>query len=154
MPASHLIVTLCTYNEKDNLPLIVQQIKDYVPDAHIVVIDDNSPDGTGILADELSQQDPTVHVVHRPQKSGLGKATIAGLLYAIEHEYQYVVNMDADLSHNPKHLPEMLASMEEVDVAVGSRYVRGGGVTGWGIKRHLMSKAINMYARICLGFKN
>lgn len=151
--SKRLLVSLCTYNERENLPNLIPAIKEHAPDADIVVIDDNSPDGTGQYADELAAADPSIHVLHREGKQGLGTATIAGFRFAIEQGYELLINLDADFSHHPKHIPAMLECMDRVDCAVGSRYVPGGGVEGWGIKRHFMSRGINLYARMTLGLK-
>jgi dolichol-phosphate mannosyltransferase len=145
-----VLVTLATYNERENLPELIAAIFQVVPHVHVLVIDDNSPDGTGTLADELSTADERVHVLHRAGKLGLGTATIAGMRYAIEHGYDFVLNMDADFSHHPRYIPALIAGMVDHDVMIGSRYVPGGGVPGWPLKRRLMSKAINTYARFLL----
>ncbi len=145
-----VLVTLATYNERDNLPELVRAIFDVAPQVHVLVIDDNSPDGTGQLADELSAADPRVRVLHRAGKLGLGTASIAGMTYAIERGYDFMLNMDADFSHHPRYIPGLLAGMTDYDVMIGSRYVPGGGVPGWPLKRRLMSKAINTYARLLL----
>jgi dolichol-phosphate mannosyltransferase len=150
MSGEGLVVSLCTYNERDNLVELIPEIWRHVPEAHILVVDDNSPDGTGGLADEWAARDPRVHVIHRPGKLGLGTATLAALTFAVEKGYALAANLDADFSHHPKYLKELVACMEHADVAIGSRYVDGGGVVGWGVKRHLMSRAINAYARILL----
>lgn len=149
-----LLITLCTYNECENLPKLVPEIHAVAPDAHILVIDDNSPDGTGQLADEMSASDPRIHVLHREGKQGLGTATIAGFRYAVEHGYHQVLNMDADFSHHPRYIPDLRKCAESAEVAIGSRYVPGGGVIGWNFKRHFMSRAINIYARLLLGLPN
>ena len=120
------------------------------PALDVLVIDDNSPDGTGEIADQMAAADPRVHVLHRPGKLGLGTATMAGMRYAIEHDYNFVLNMDADFSHHPRHIPALLAGMSDHDVMIGSRYVPGGGVPGWPLRRRLVSKAINTYARLLL----
>jgi dolichol-phosphate mannosyltransferase len=148
--SDRLLVTLCTYNERENLGEIIPEIFRFAPHANILVIDDNSPDGTGQLADELAAQDSRVHVLHRAGKLGLGTATLAGFAYAIEQGYDLLINLDADFSHHPRHLPALLECMSRADVAIGSRYVVGGGVVGWGLKRHLMSQGINWYARLLL----
>jgi dolichol-phosphate mannosyltransferase len=119
----------------------------------VLVIDDNSPDGTGTLADELAATDPRVRVLHREGKQGLGTAIVAGFRYAIERDYDFVINLDADFSHHPRHIPALRECMERADVAIGSRYVAGGGVEGWGPLRHFMSRGINAYARCLLGLK-
>lgn len=148
-----LLCSLCTYNEAENLPAIVPEIWKFAPEAHILIVDDNSPDGTGRLADEMAAQDPRVHVLHRAGKQGLGTATLAAVRYAIEHHYDYFINLDADFSHHPKYIPALLQGMETADVAIGSRYVPGGGVEGWNWRRHFMSQSINIYARLLLGLR-
>ncbi len=148
-----LLVTLCTYNEAENLAAIVSEVLQYAPDADVLVVDDNSPDGTGQLADALADTDRRIHVVHRSQKLGLGTAIIAALQWGIEREYELLLNLDADFSHQPRHIPELRHGLEHADVAVGSRYVPGGGVEGWNWKRHVMSWSINVYARLLLGLK-
>src|SRR3990172_3646717 len=146
------LVMLATYNEIENLPCLVDEIEAVAPDADVLVIDDNSPDGTGKWCDQRAATDPRVHCLHRAGKLGLGTATMAGLRYAIEHGYKYVLNMDADFSHHPRYLPALLAGMERpdgspaADVMIGSRYGPGGGVEGWPWKRHLMSRGVNVYA--------
>ena len=152
-PDKSLLVTLCTYDEKDNLRNLVSSILEHAPDANILVIDDNSPDGTGEIADQIAGSDERVLVQHRTGKLGLGTATVAGLQYAINNDYTYVLNLDADFSHHPQHIPALRECMDRCDVAIGSRYVAGGGVLGWGIKRHLMSRSINLYARFFLGLR-
>jgi dolichol-phosphate mannosyltransferase len=153
MPAERLLITLCTYNERENLPLLIPEIHQYAPQADILVIDDNSPDGTGTLADEWAARDPRIRVLHRPGKLGLGTATLAGFRYAIENDYTYLMNLDADFSHHPRHIPALLECVKTADVAIGSRYVPGGGAVGWGLRRKLMSRGINAYARLFLGLK-
>ena len=145
-----LLVMLCTYDERENLAALVPEIWSFAPAADILVIDDNSPDGTGQLADEWAAREKRVHVVHRPAKLGLGTAAVAGLRYAVERGYTFLINLDADFSHPPRYIPALLALMNEADVAIGSRYVAGGGVVGWGLRRHLMSRTINWYARVLL----
>ena len=155
--STRTLVTVATYNERENLPRLIDEIHRYVPQANVLVIDDNSPDGTGQWCDERSAQDPRVHCLHRSGKLGLGTAIVAGMRYAIEHGYDQVLNMDADFSHHPRHLPAILAAMEgpgePVDVAIGSRYIAGGGIEGWPLRRHLMSRGVNCYARCLLGLK-
>lgn len=153
MDSEKLLITLCTYNERENLPKLISEIHDQVPRADVLVIDDNSPDGTGPLADELAAKDSRVHVLHRAGKLGLGTATVAGFRFAIEHGYSQVLNMDADFSHHPRYLPALLDGLSRADVSIGSRYVRGGGVVGWKWHRHFMSQGINFYARLLLGLK-
>jgi dolichol-phosphate mannosyltransferase len=157
-PTDKTLVTVATYNEMENLPRLVEEIFRYAPQADLLVIDDNSPDGTGAWCDKRRAEEPRIACLHRSGKLGLGTATIAGMKYGIEHGYRYVLNMDADFSHQPKYLPALLAGMEPadgpaVDVMIGSRYVRGGGVEGWPLKRQVMSRAVNFYARLLLGLR-
>ena len=142
-----LLVSLCTYNERENIEALIPAIQESAPDADVVVIDDNSPDGTGDLADRFAASDPRVRAIHRTGKQGLGTAILAGFRYAIEHGYDQLLNMDADFSHHPRYIPALREAMERADVAVGSRYVPGGGVEGWNWWRHFMSTGVNTYAR-------
>lgn len=147
-----LLVSLATYNEAGNIRPLVEAIRQHAPDASILVIDDNSPDGTGRIADELRAELPDIHVIHRPGKLGLGTATIAAMRFAIEHGYDFLLNMDADFSHDPEYIPALRAGMADHDVMIGSRYVPGGGVEGgFTLKRKFMSSGINTYARLMLG---
>ena len=151
---ARLLVSLATYNERENLPDLVREIRDFAPGAAILVIDDNSPDGTGRVADELRASLPDVHVIHRPGKLGLGSAVVAGMKFAIDGGYDYFLNLDADGSHPPRFIPALVAGMERCDVMIGSRYVPGGGVEGeFNLKRKFMSTGINVYARMMLGLK-
>ncbi len=150
--ADKTLINIATYNEIENLPHLVEEIFRYAPDAHLLVVDDNSPDGTGRWVDELAARDERVHCLHRTGKLGLGTAIMAGMKYAIEHGYRYFLNMDADYSHHPRYLPEIIAAMEPpgappIDLVIGSRYIPGGGVENWPFKRIMMSKAVNLYAR-------
>jgi dolichol-phosphate mannosyltransferase len=152
------LVTIATYNEIENLPRLVDEVFHFAPQVDVLVIDDHSPDGTGQWCDGRGAEDPRVHCLHREGKLGLGSAIITGMKYGIEHGYQHVLNMDADFSHQPKYLPNLLAGMdppgaEPVDVMIGSRYIPGGGVEGWPLRRHLMSRGVNCYARWLLGLK-
>ena len=152
------LVTVATYNEMENLPRLVEEILHFAPQVDVLVIDDNSPDGTGQWCDQKAAENPHVSCLHRPGKLGLGTATIAGMKHAIEHGYRHVLNMDADFSHPPKSVPALLAGMDPpggppVDVMIGSRYIPGGGVAGWPLKRRLMSRAVNLYARWLLGLR-
>jgi dolichol-phosphate mannosyltransferase len=146
------LVMTATYNEIENLPRLVDEVFEVVPAVHLLVVDDNSPDGTGVWCDRRSAEDRRVHCLHRAAKQGLGTATIAGMKYAIEHGYKHVLNMDADFSHHPRYLPALIAGMDPpnadpIDVMIGSRYVAGGGTVGWPLKRKLMSRGVNLYAR-------
>ena len=146
-----LLVTLCTYNEIENIAAMLVAIHEHAPQADILIIDDNSPDGTGGMADQLARGDSRIRVLHRQGKLGLGTAIIAGMRYAMEQGYEFVLNLDADFSHHPVHIPALLKLMDRADVAIGSRYVAGGKVVGWGFRRHFMSRGINLYARTFLG---
>ncbi len=147
------LVTIATYNEIENLPLLVDAIWEVAPQVDILVIDDNSPDGTGQWCDERAKTEPRLCCLHRAGKLGLGTATIAGMKYAIEHGYDLMLNMDADFSHHPRYIPALLAGMETADVTIGSRYVSGGGVKDWPLQRRLMSWGVNTYARGLLGLR-
>jgi dolichol-phosphate mannosyltransferase len=145
-----LLVATATYNERDNLAELVAAIHAQVPRADVLVIDDNSPDGTGRLADELAARDRRVRVLHRPGKLGLGTATLAAMRYAIEHDYDLFLNLDADFSHPPRYLPAILAGMADHDVMIGSRYVAGGGAQDWPLTRRLISRIVNLFVRLAL----
>jgi len=145
------LVCLPTYDEIDNLRPMVEAIRAVVPAVEILVIDDNSPDGTGKVADELAAADRQVHVLHRAGKEGLGKAYLAGFAWALARGYGLVMEMDCDFSHDPKYLPGMLAAAGEADLVLGSRYVAGGGTVNWGLGRKLISRGGSLYARTILG---
>ncbi len=146
-------MSLCTYNERENIERLIPRILAAAPEVEILVVDDNSPDGTGEFVDTLAANDPRIHVMHRPHKLGLGVATLAALQHVIEQKYDIWLNMDADFSHSPEKVPALITCMQQADVAIGSRYVSGGGVEGWGWRRHMMSRTINWYARLLLGLK-
>jgi dolichol-phosphate mannosyltransferase len=142
-----LLVSLATYNEAANIATLIGEIHKVVPDAHVLVIDDNSPDGTGKIADDLAATDSRIHVLHRPGKLGLGTATLAAMNYAMEHGYDYLQNMDADGQHPPRYLPGILAGMSKYDVMIGSRYTPGGGTQNWPLPRRVMSQGVNLLVR-------
>ena len=153
MPGAWLI--LPTYNEAENIgPMVAAaraQLRD--PD-HILIVDDNSPDGTGRLADELAAENTNVHVMHRPGKLGLGRAYLAGFTHALAHGADYVLEMDCDFSHDPADLPRLIQAAEDgADLVLGSRYVKGGSVSDWGLLRRLVSRGGSWYARVVLGVK-
>jgi dolichol-phosphate mannosyltransferase len=145
-----LLVSLATYNERDNLSPLLTEIRQHVPYAEVLVIDDNSPDGTGRLADEWAAEHPWVHVLHRPAKMGLGTATLAAVHYAMEHDYDHLLNMDADFSHHPRYLPALLAGMDSHDIMIGSRYIPGGGTENWPLSRRLISTSVNLLVRFLM----
>ncbi len=146
-----LIVTP-TYNERYNLPLFVRATLEVAPAAHVLIVDDASPDGTGQIADELAREDPRIRVMHRPGKQGLGTAYVQGFERGLAEGYRYFFEMDTDLSHDPNYLPEFFQAFAEgYDVVVGSRNVPGGGVEGWGLGRHVLSKGGSLYSRLILG---
>jgi dolichol-phosphate mannosyltransferase len=146
-----VLVIVPTYNERENLELIAQRLHASVPDAHLLVVDDNSPDGTGKIADELADAQPWVQVLHRGGKEGLGAAYVAGFRWAKEQGYDVVVEMDADGSHAPEQLPRLLAALEHADLVLGSRWVDGGVVVNWPRSREIISRGGNLYTRLALG---
>lgn len=148
------IVIVPTYNESENVTRIVPLILEQDPRLDVLVVDDNSPDGTGRLADQLAAADQRVHVLHRPGKEGLGRAYLAGFRWALEREYAFIFEMDADFSHDPAHLPEFLAAIRETDLVLGSRY-RDGKVTvvNWPMTRLMLSYGANIYARAVTGLR-
>lgn len=146
-----VLVVIPTYNEADNIKIIVDRVRRAVPQVDILIADDNSPDGTGRIADELTAGDERVHVLHRPGKQGLGAAYVAGFGWAREHGYEAVVEMDADGSHAPEELPRLLDALSEADAVLGSRYVPGGTVVNWPTSRMLISRSGNLYVRMALG---
>lgn len=148
---SDVLIVMPTYNESDNLPRIVPALHEVLPEAHVLVVDDGSPDGTGRLADEMAARDARIHVLHRTAKEGLGRAYVAGFRWALAREYRFVFEMDADFSHQPKYLAPMLqAARDGADVVIASRYRRGGGTEGWTLKRKLISRCGGLYARAVL----
>ena len=149
-PLGRVLVVVPTYNEKDNVQVIARRLFEAVPSAHLLVVDDNSPDGTGRLADELAAADERVHVLHRTAKNGLGAAYIAGFGWAREQGFDVVVEMDADGSHSPEQLPRLLAALEHADLVLGSRWVPGGEVVNWPRSREILSRGGNAYARTML----
>ena len=145
------LVALATYNEIENLPGLVDEILRVLPDADLLVVDDNSPDGTGKWCDSRAQNEPRLRCVHRPGKSGLGSATLEAARIAVNDGYDIFVTLDADWSHDPKHLPELLGALDQADVAIGSRYVSGGAIEGWSWHRRVMSRSVNRVSRSLLG---
>jgi dolichol-phosphate mannosyltransferase len=147
------LVCIPTYNEKENVERIAAAVLEAVPLANVLVVDDGSPDGTGAIADAVSAREPRVHVLHRTRKEGLGKAYLAAFSWALAHDFRFVVEFDADFSHDPAYLPEMLRRLEVADVVIGSRRVPGGGSENWTFSRRLVSAAGSAYARTVLGVR-
>jgi len=145
------LIIIPTYNEYENLPLLLKDIFAFAPDTDVLVVDDNSPDGTGELAEQLSRENTHVHVLHRPGKLGLGTAYIAGFKYAIARGYDVALEMDADFSHGPHHLPDIIAAIEHADLVIGSRYIAGGATPNWSFSRRFISGCGNVFARFMLG---
>lgn len=146
-----ILVIIPTFNELESLPVIIGRVRAAVPEAHILVADDNSPDGTGRLADELAAADDHIKVMHRLGKEGLGAAYLAGFAWALEHGYDVVVEMDADGSHQPEQLPRLLDQLRSADLVLGSRWVAGGGTVNWPKSRQFLSKGGSLYTRVMLG---
>ena len=149
--AGRIVIVMPTYNERQNLETIAGRVRTALPAADLLVVDDNSPDGTGDIADKLAEADPHVQVMHRTEKAGLGKAYIAGFDWALERGYDVIVEMDADGSHQPEHLPGLVGALDHADLSIGSRWVRGGKVVNWPKSREALSRAANIYTRLMLG---
>ncbi|WP_185172920.1 polyprenol monophosphomannose synthase [Rothia nasimurium] len=149
-----VLTVIPTYNEKENLPVVVERLRAAVPDCDILVVDDNSPDGTGQLADSMAAEDSHINVLHRTVKDGLGGAYLAGFDWGLEAGYDVLVEMDADCSHQPEQLPLLLQAIEGgADLAIGSRYVPGGKTKNWPLHRQILSRGANLYTRLILGTK-
>src|SRR5437763_3072003 len=147
----NILIILLTCNEIDKLCRLLEEILVLMPESDILIIDDNSVDGTGKLADDIQREKSHVHVIHRPNKLGLGTAYIAGFKYALAHGYDTVFEMDADFSHNPRYLPAFLQALEFADLVIGSRYIRGGNTPDRSPLRGLISSSGNIFARLLLG---
>jgi dolichol-phosphate mannosyltransferase len=150
-PIGAIVVLIPTYNERENLPLIVSRLRAAVPEADVLVLDDSSPDGTGAVADQLAADDGQVWVLHRESKDGLGAAYLAGFAWALGRGYDVLVEMDADGSHQPEQLAILLRALADADVVLGSRWVPGGSVVNWPIHRKALSLGGNLYVRVLLG---
>lgn len=146
------LVIVPTYNEVDNIPSLTKEILARAPQVNILVVDDNSPDGTAAKVDELRRTESRLHILNRAKKEGLGRAYIAGFRWGIEQGYEALVEMDADFSHRPEDLVRLLEVLPSKDFAVGSRYVEGGGTVNWGLGRKIISKGGSLYARLILGY--
>jgi dolichol-phosphate mannosyltransferase len=151
MATTSVLVCIPTYNEAQNIAGVLERLFVAVPEAHALVIDDGSPDGTGIIADDIAAADPRVHVLHRTEKAGLGAAYLAGFAWGLERAYDAICEMDADGSHRPEDLPRLLAALPEADLVLGSRWVPGGSVVNWPKSRLLLSRAGTAYANLALG---
>jgi len=149
--AEKILVIIPTYNEIENLGNIVPRVVEQGPDIDVLVVDDSSPDGTGELADRLASDDHRIHVLHRENKEGLGRAYLAGFKWALERDYQYIFEMDADFSHDPKFIPGFLRAVEDADLVIGSRYKDGVNVINWPMSRLLLSKGANLYSHWITG---
>lgn len=145
------LVIIPTYNEKDNIEIICSRLRAAVDEADILIADDNSPDGTGLIADRMADVDPHIHVMHRTAKNGLGAAYLAGFRWGLDHGYDALVEMDADGSHQPEQLPSLLAALENADMVKGSRYVPGGSVVNWPRTRLLLSRGGSWWTRLMIG---
>ena len=151
LPIGPVLVVIPTYQERENIASIVKRVHATLPEVHVLVVDDDSPDGTGEIADEMAAADDRVRVLHRSGKSGLGTAYLAGFAVALQSDYQVIVEMDADGSHAPEDLPRLLAALPDADLVLGSRYVEGGRVVNWPAHREWLSRGANLYARLALG---
>jgi dolichol-phosphate mannosyltransferase len=147
----HLIV-IPTYNERDNIVKIVPEVLKHAPEVHVLVVDDNSPDGTASLVQEMKSKDPRIHLLSRPGKQGLGRAYLAAFEWGLANGYDALVEMDADFSHRPQDLPKLLAGLAGADFAVGSRYTAGGATRNWGLVRKIISRGGSLYSRCILGY--
>ena len=146
-----VVVIIPTYDEKDNVRPISTAVLDILPDASVLFVDDNSPDGTGAIIDRLCAEDSRVHVIHKPDKSGLGRAYITGFQWALERDYTLIFEMDADFSHDPHELPNFVRAAGKADLVLGSRYVNGIRITNWPLRRLLLSKGAANYVRLITG---
>lgn len=152
MPEPRILIVVPTFNERENLPILVDAVFAVQPEAHLLVVDDASPDGTGKIADEMAARDARVHVLHRSGKRGLGSAYVEGFKWGLQRSYEIFVEMDADMSHDPRYLTPLIAALEDgADLSVGSRNIPEGGVEGWGIGRQFLSKGGSLYSRVVLG---
>ena len=146
-----VVVVIPTYNERENAANMAKAVCAALPDGELLFVDDNSPDGTGALIDELAQAEPRIRCLHRAGKEGLGRAYVAGFREALARGADVVIQMDCDFSHDPKDLPRLVAASAEADLVIGSRYVKGGGTPGWPFKRRLISRAGGVFIRAVTG---
>ena len=146
------LVLIPTYNEKDNIPILIADLMT-IPDVHVMVLDDQSPDGTGKIADELAAVHPRLHVLHRKEKDGLGRAYCAGFGWALARDYEFILEMDGDFSHNPEDIPVFLEAAQNADLVIGSRYCNGIRVVNWPLNRLVLSMGAGVYVRLITGMK-
>ena len=144
------LVIVPTYNEAEVIESFIGEVLRAYPDTDVLIVDDNSPDGTGGIVDRLSREEPRIHCLHRSQKQGIGPAYIDGFKWAIQKGYEYIIQMDADFSHDPKYLPSLFKLAKKYDLVIGSRYVKGGGIENWGVIRKIISRCGSLYAHIIL----
>ena len=145
------LVIVPTYNERDNLPPMAERLLKLAVPVDLLVVDDNSPDGTGKIADELAAKHPNIHVLHRTEKNGLGRAYLAGFAWALERDYEFIMEMDGDFSHNPDDIPKFLEAIQNADLVLGSRYCNGIRVINWPLRRLLLSTGAGRYVRYITG---
>jgi len=145
------LIIIPTYNEKENIVKIIDAVLNLPAELEILVVDDNSPDETGKLVAEISEKNSKIHLLPREKKEGLGTAYLAGFKYALKHNYDYIMEMDADFSHDPKYIPNFLQAIKDYDLVLGSRYISGGGVVNWGPLRKFISRGGSLYSRLILG---
>jgi dolichol-phosphate mannosyltransferase len=148
-----VLIVVPTYDEAANLRPLVERLHAAQPEVDVLVVDDASPDGTGVVADEIASADPRVHVLHREGKEGLGKAYLAGFAWALERDYDIVGEMDADGSHQPEQLVLLLDALADADLVIGSRWIPGGSIVNWPVSRELLSRGGNLYTRVLLGIR-
>lgn len=148
-----ILTIIPTYDEVEALPITVRRLREAVPESDVLIVDDNSPDGTGRLAEALSVEDPMIQVMHRRAKNGLGGAYIAGFRWGLARDYDVLIELDADGSHQPEQLPELIARIDQADLVIGSRWVPGGSVVNWPLHRELISRAGSLYSRTMLGLR-
>lgn len=148
-----IVITICTYNESENISRLLTEIRGSLPEADLLVIDDESPDGTGQIVLDRAAEDSKIHLHSRRGERGLGSATLFAFQHVIAQDYDILINLDADFSHHPRYLPDLVKALQttDADVAIGSRYVESGSIKGWPLKRHFMSKSINLWARCWMG---
>ncbi len=145
------LVIIPTYNERENIEELLPLLRQTVPDAHVLVVDDNSPDGTGAFAQDIAARDAHVHVLSRPRKEGLARAYVDGFGWALQRDYGFIVTMDGDMSHHPSYIPIFLKEIQDHDVVIGSRWIPGGGVRDWNLYRRALSRGATLYAKLVLG---